>query len=183
MKHLFDYLFTGNIWPFCRHLPQHLVILKNHTSSLAVDAFSACLRKCVPARVVELLEQGRGVFWSQLTRLDSPLGDGIVSSPARKMLADEFTWLALFIRNALNSLGPDQHERLCRFNFKLQRVVTDIRELPGVSRFLLPSLFPDLQRAASGGPVIIVNASQNSCNALIVFPDRDSVYIPLQITQ
>ena len=89
----------------------------------------------------------------------------------------------MFIRNALNSLGPDQHERLCRFNFKLQRVVTDIRELPGVSRFLLPSLFPDLQRAASGGPVIIVNASQNSCNALIVFPDRDSVHIPLQITQ
>ena len=31
---------------------------------------------------------------------------------------------------------------------------------PGLSRFLLPSLFPDFQRAASGGPLIIINASE-----------------------
>jgi hypothetical protein len=54
-------------------LPQHLVILKDLTSSLAVDAFSACLRNSAPACAVELLEQGRGVFWSQLTRLHFPL--------------------------------------------------------------------------------------------------------------
>ena len=52
-------------------LPQHLVILKTLTSSLAVDAFSACLRTRTPALAVELLEQGRGVFWSQFTRLHS----------------------------------------------------------------------------------------------------------------
>ena len=164
-------------------LPQHHVILKNHTSSLAVDAFSACLRQRAPARAVELVEQGRGVFWNQLTRLHSPLDDVIVSSPAGKTLADEFTRLALLIRNSLNSPGPDQHERLCRLNLKLQEVVTDIRKLPGLSRFLLPLLFPDLQRAASRGPVIIVNASKYSCDALIVFHDRDPVHIPLQITR
>ena len=164
-------------------LPQHLVILKNLTSSLAVDAFSACLRKRAPAHAVELLEQGRGVFWSQLTRLHSPLDDVVVSSPAGKTLADEFTRLASLIRNALNFHGADQHERVCRLNLKLQRVVTDIRKLPGLSRFLLPSLFPDLQHAASGGPVIIVNASKYSCDALIIFLDRDPVHIPLQITQ
>ena len=53
-------------------LPHHLVILKERTSSLAVDAFSACVRKRAPARAVELLEQGRGVFWSQLMRLYFP---------------------------------------------------------------------------------------------------------------
>ena len=164
-------------------LPRHLVILKSLTSSLAVDAFSACLRKRAPARAVELLEQGRGVFWSQLTRLRSPLADVTGSSPAGKTLADEFTRLALLIRNALNSPGADQHERLCHLNLELQRVVTDIRNLRGLSRFLLPSLFPDLQLAASGGPVIIVNASKYSCDALIVFLDRDPVHIPLQITQ
>ena len=164
-------------------LPQHLVILKNLTSSLAVDAFSACLRKRAPARAVELLEQGRGVFWGQLTRLHSPLDDVIGSGRAGKMLADEFTRLALHIRNALNSPGADQHERLCHLNFEMRRVVTNIRELPGLSRFLLPLLFSDLQRAASGGPVVIVNASKYSCDALIVFLDRDPVHIPLQITQ
>ena len=164
-------------------LPQHLVIVKNLTSSLAADAFSASLRHRAPARAVELLEQGRGVFWSQLTRLHSPLDDLVGSGPAAKTLADEFTQLALLIRNVLNSHGADQHERLCPLNLKLQTVVTDVRKLPGLSRFLLPSLFPDLQRAASGGPVIIVNASKYTCDALIVFLDRDPVRIPLQITQ
>ena len=45
------------------------------------------------------------------------------------------------------------------------------------------SLFPNLQHPASGGPVIIVNASKYSYGALIVFLDRDPVHIPLQITQ
>ena len=122
-----------------------LVILQNHTSSLAVDAFSACLCRLAPARTVELLEQGRGVFWNQLIRLHSPLDDVIVSGPAGKTLADEFTRLA-FIRHALKSPGPDQHERLCRLNLKLQSVVTDIRNLLGLSRFLLPSFFSDPAR-------------------------------------
>ena len=162
-------------------LPQHLVILKDITSSLAVDAFSACLRNCSTANAVELLEQGRGVFWSQLARLRSPLDDVIVSGPVGKILADEFTRLTLSIHNALNLPGADQHERLCHLNLELQRVATNIRNLPGLSRFLLPSLFPDLQCAASGGPVIIVNASKHGCDALIVFLDRDPVHIPLPI--
>ena len=37
------------------------------TSSLAVDTFSACLCNRSPKDAVMLLEQGRGVFWSQLT--------------------------------------------------------------------------------------------------------------------
>ena len=164
-------------------LPQHLVILKNLTSSIAVDAFSACLRKRAPAHAVELLERGRGVFWSQLTRLHSPLDNVIASGSAGRSLADEFMRLSLLIRNALNSPGADQHEQLCHLNYGMQRVVTNIRELPGLTRFLLPSLFPDLQRAASGGPIVVVNASKYSCDALIVFHDRDPVHIPLQITQ
>ena len=123
-----------------------LVILQNHTSSLAVDAFSACLCRLAPARTVELLEQGRGVFWNQLIRLHSPLDDVIVSGPAGKILADEPTRLALLIRHALNLPGPDQHERLCRLNLKLQSVVNDICNLLGLSRFLLPSFFSDPAR-------------------------------------
>ena len=164
-------------------LPQHLVILKNLTSSLAVDAFSACLRNFSLTNAVELLEQGRGVFWGQLTRFHAPLDNVIISGSAGKLLADEFTRLSLFIRKALNSPSADQHERLCHLNYEMERAVTDIRKLPGLSRFLLPLLFSDLQRAASGGPVIIVNASKHGCDALIVFFDRDPVHIPLQITQ
>lgn len=48
-------------------LSQHLVIPQYFTASLTLDAFSSCLRNRSPTNVVELLEQGRTVFWSQLT--------------------------------------------------------------------------------------------------------------------
>lgn len=133
-----------------------------------------------PVRAVELLEQGRGVFWSQLTRLHSPLDDLIASGLPGRTLADEFTQLSLLIRNALGSPGPDH---LCHLNFELQGVITRIREPLRLSRFLLLSLFSDLQRAASGGPVIVVNASMFSFDALVVSVDQDSIHIPLQIAQ
>ena len=167
-------------------LPQNLDILKNKnhifTSSLAVDAFSAYLRNHSPADAVELLEQGRGVFWNQLTRLRSPLDDVIASGQAGEKLADKFTALASRIRNMLNSPDTAEHDRAWRLNVRLQKVVTNIRGLPGLSRFLLPPLFSDLQQAASEGPVIIVNASQYSCDALVVLLNQDPVHIPLSIT-
>ena len=164
-------------------LPQHRTVLKALTSSLAVDAFSACLRNDSPTLAVELLEQGRGVFWSQLTRLRSPLDDVAVSCAAGKMLADEFTQQTLLIRAALDSPGPDQHDRVFRLNVELQSIVTRIHELPGLSRFLLPPLFSNLQQAACGGPVIIVNASKYGCDALVVLVDRNPHHIPLSITK
>ena len=116
-------------------------------------------------------------------RLYSPLEDVIASGPTGKTLADEFTRLASLVRDAVNSPSTDEHERVCHLNLEMQRVVANIRELPGLSRFLLPSLFPDLQRAASGGPVVIVYASQYSCDALVVLLDHDPVHIPLQVRQ
>ncbi|KAF8132994.1 TPR-like protein [Boletus edulis] len=163
-------------------LPQHLAILKERSASLAVDAFSACLRRGDRVRAVELLEQGRSIFWSQLSRLRFPLDDVMASGPAGRLLADEFMRAASLTRIALDSPGADQHGRLCHLNLELQRIIINIRELPGFSRFLLPSFFSDIRHAASGGPVIIVNASQYSCDALVVFLDRDPVHIPLQIT-
>jgi len=137
----------------------------------------------VKKKAVELLEQGRGVFWNQITRLRSPLGDVIASGQEGDALADEFTRLSSEIRSTIYSEGPDQHNRLCSLNVNLQSTITKIRKLPGLAKFLLPLSFSELQNAASGGPVVIVNASQYTCDALVVFFDRDPVHIPLQITK
>ena len=164
-------------------LPQHFTVIGSLSSSLAADALSAGLRYQSPEKAVELLEQGRGVFWSLLTRLRSPL-DGVVKrGPVGRRLADQFTRLISAIRIAFDSPGPDQHDRVCHLNVELQEVVSNIRELPGLSRFLLPLLFPDLRSAANGGPVVVVNASKYSCDALVVLADKDPVHIPLSITQ
>ena len=161
-------------------LPQNLNVLRSLISSFAVDAFSAGLRRQYSKKAVELLEQGRGVFWSLL---HSPLNDVAACGPAGRTLVEAFRYLTSAIHNAFDSPGPDQHDRVCRLNLELQDVVSNIRELPGLSRFLLPSLFPDLQAAAKGGPVIVVNASKYSCDALIILADNHPVHVPLLITQ
>jgi CHAT domain-containing protein/tetratricopeptide (TPR) repeat protein len=166
-------------------LPQHLALLKQLMASTAIDAFSACVRFGNPANAVELLEQGRGVFWSQLIRLRSPLDKVIASGDVGKKLADRFTQLASLLRSVLDAPPnvESQHDQACRLNIQLQDIIPEIRKLPGLSRFLLPPLFSDLQIAASGGPVIVVNASKYSCDALIVLPDRDPVHVALPITK
>ena len=151
--------------------------------SLAVDAFSACLRNDSPTDAILLLEQGRGLFWNQLTRLCPPLDDFIAFGQVGQMLAEEFTQQTLQIRNALDSPGADQHGRVCNLNVQLHKVVARIRELPDLSRFLLLPLFSDLQQASRGGPVIIVNASKYGCDAVVVVVDRHPAHISLSITK
>ncbi|KAG2099598.1 uncharacterized protein F5147DRAFT_814041 [Suillus discolor] len=88
---------------------------------------------------LELVEQGRAVFWTQLARFSMPLDELSVS-------------------------------------------VSRIRKLPDFSRFLLPPLFSDLQKAAEDGPVIIVNTSQYRCDTLIVLSNQNPVHVPIGIT-
>ena len=166
-------------------LPQHLVLLKQLMTSTAVDAFSACVRYDNPIHAVELLEQGRGVFWSQLLRLRSPLDDVIASGASGKELADKYTQLASLLRTVLDTPpnAQSQHERAHHLNIQLQDIVTDISKLPGLSRFLQPPLFSELRIAAAGGPVIIVNTSQYSCDALIILPEQDPIHVALPVTK
>ncbi|KAF8437625.1 CHAT domain-containing protein [Boletus edulis BED1] len=157
-------------------LTQHFALLKKLTLSFAMNAFSACLRHDSPADAVELLEQGRAVFWGLLSRLRSPLDEVVALGDTGERLAEKFKELASPLRHA------SQHDQAWNLNAQLQDVVSAIRGLPGLSRFLLPPLFSDLQRAASGGPVIIVNASQYGCDGLVILPDQDPIHVPLPIT-
>jgi hypothetical protein len=53
-----------------------------------------------------------------------------------------------------------------------------------IRKLLIPvSFFPRSSPISNLRPVIIVNASKYSCDALVVFLDRDPIHIPLQITQ
>ncbi|KAF8452401.1 hypothetical protein L210DRAFT_941867, partial [Boletus edulis BED1] len=54
---------------------------------------------------------------------------------------------------------------------------------PGLSRFLQPPLLSDLRIATSGGLIVIANASQHHCDALIVLLDRVPVSVALPITK
>ncbi|KAG0691835.1 hypothetical protein DFH29DRAFT_883623 [Suillus ampliporus] len=149
---------------------RHFDIVRKATSSLATDAFSCAVRRGALTTAVELVEQGRAVFWTQLARFRTPIDELSLSDDTGATLAGEFTRLRTTPRKY--------------FSFPSNGTVSSHASalLPDFSQFLLRPLFSDLQKAAEKGPVIIMNASQYGCDALIVFNAQDPVRVPLPIT-
>ncbi|KAG1908578.1 CHAT domain-containing protein [Suillus fuscotomentosus] len=161
----------------------HFDVIREVVSSLSTDAFSCSVRRGALITAVELMEQGRAVLWTQLARFNIPLDELFISGDARTAnLAEDFKRLSIRLRNAFDQ-SEDQSPQIRQLTMQWDEVVSRIRLLPNFSRFLLPPLFSDLQKAAEDGPVIIVNASQHSCDALIIHSARDPVHVPLDITQ
>jgi len=153
----------------------HFDLVRKATSSLAMDAFSCGVCDGALMTAVELVEQGRAVFWTQLARFHTPLDDISASGDTGKTLVAEFKDLSFRLRNMLDdSTTEDQTTRIRQLTMQRDDVISCIRKLPDFSRFLLPPLYSDLQKAAQDGPVIIVNASQYSCNSLIITNIRKS---------
>ena len=72
-------------------------------------------------------------------------------------------------------------EQRMKYAKESEKLVTEVREKPGFSRFLLPREFSDLTRAAQFGPIVILNASQYRCDAFIVLPQASSpLIVPLR---
>jgi len=156
-------------------------VVSNATSSLAMDAFSCGVRHNSLKTAVELAEQGRAVFWSQLARFHTPLDEISASGDIGKTLAAEFKDLSFRLRHMLEIFSEGNISRIRQLTMQQDDVISRIRMLPDFSRFLLHPLFSDLQKAAEAGPVITVNASQYSCDALIILSSQDPVHIPLDM--
>ncbi|KAG1724957.1 CHAT domain-containing protein [Suillus paluster] len=163
--------------------PRHFDVVREATSSLATDAFSCGVRYGALTTAVQLVEQGRAVFWTQLARFRTPLDELSLSGDTGAALAEEFKRLSSQLRNAFDQSTKDQSQPIGQLTKQWDDVVSRIRALPNFSWFLLPPLFSDLQKAAEDGPVIIVNASRYSCDALIILRAQDPVHVPLNIAR
>ncbi|KAG1908857.1 CHAT domain-containing protein [Suillus fuscotomentosus] len=125
----------------------HFDVIKEAVSSLATDAFSCSVRQHALTTVVELVEQGRAVFWTQLARFSTPLDELSVSGDTGAALAEEFKRSSFRIRNAFDQSTEDRSSQIRQLTMQWDDVVSRIRMLPDFSRFLLPPLFSDLQKA------------------------------------
>jgi len=159
----------------------HFDVVSKATSSLAMDAFSCGVRHNALTTAVELAEQGRAVFWSQLAHFHTPLDEISASGDIGKTLAAEFKDLNFRLRSMLEVFSEGNISRIRQLTMQQDDVISRIRMIPDFSRFLLHPLFSDLQEAAEAGPVIIVNASRYSCDALIILSAQDPVHISLDI--
>ncbi|KAG1724867.1 CHAT domain-containing protein [Suillus lakei] len=140
----------------------HHKAVKNFPSTLAVDAASCVLRSGEVCRAVELLEQGRTIIWTQMTRLRTPLDSLQTRGDHAMALRDKFKDLSSLLdkppANDIEGIPRADVEaeetRYRRLVEDWNRAVEEIRKIDGFSRFLLPPLFSDLQDAACDGPII-----------------------------
>ncbi|KAG1869359.1 CHAT domain-containing protein [Suillus subalutaceus] len=153
-------------------------IMKYLPRTLAMDAASCALHSGDVCRAVELLEQGRTIIWTQMTRLRTPLDSLQTCGDHAAALVKKFRDLSsLLDKPPANDLEATprvdveaeeaQYRRLVK---DWNRAVEEIQKIEGFSlASLLPPLFSDdLQDAACDGPIIVLIASKLSCHAIIV---------------
>ncbi|KAG2742453.1 hypothetical protein P692DRAFT_20750443, partial [Suillus brevipes Sb2] len=152
--------------------------MKDFPSTLAVDAASCALRSGDVCRAVELLEQGRTIIWTQMTRFRTPLDNLLTHSDHAAALMKRFRDLSSVLDRPPASHADDtqsvdveaeaEDTRYRRLVEDWNGVVEEVRKIEGLSCFLLPPMFADLQEAARDGPIIVLVASRSSCDAIIV---------------
>ncbi|KAF7341371.1 hypothetical protein MVEN_01873600 [Mycena venus] len=159
---------------------RHYHILR--AGKVARNAAAAAIAAGLPGVAVEWLEQGRSIIWGQLLNLRTPVDDLRKSHP---VLAEKFIFLSAQLEgtgirgreiNVTNSstqaLNTQRsHDQALERNTLLE----DIRRLEGFDRFLLPKAMSELSKAAQGGPVVILNLSDDRCDALVVSPGAPDV--------
>ncbi|KAG0695027.1 CHAT domain-containing protein [Suillus ampliporus] len=154
----------------------------SYARTLPVDAGSCAIRRDDLQHAVELIEQGRGQQWSLASRLRTPLEDLESTNPN---LAHKFSEISKRLSDAQGSAGSADRAAADRTAVEYRRltkeweaVVAEARNIQGFSRFLLPPSYDELQAAACHGPVIILIASEYSCDALIVPPSGQPHHVP-----
>lgn len=157
---------------------QHAIL---QVAGLAADACSLCLRyEKNPNRALEILEYGRGLIIGYLIDGYGDISEFTRSYPEK---AEEFNSLRHKAFISVNDDEPreirlqavQEREEAIR---KLELCTQDIRQLPGQDRFLLPPSLEVLKSSASEGPIILVNLTNISSDAIIV-SESDIKAIPL----
>ncbi|KAF8129527.1 CHAT domain-containing protein [Boletus edulis] len=162
------------------------------------EAVAAALDSGLPELAVEWLEQGHSIVWGELLQLrgsyeqlssahpdharrlrelSAALDDAGATREQSLSNVSESTDDALHRPTRTLQQDTDRHRKLA---IERDKLLQEIRRLPGFERFLLPKDFPQLRASAHSGPVIMLNAAETRCDALIVLADVDHViHVPL----
>jgi hypothetical protein len=144
--------------------------LLDGTHGTGSDAAACCVRVGSLAQAVELFEQGRGLLLSQA--LDSRT-DLTALAERHPESADRFTALCAELDTAAGGDVVARRATATAFD----RLVADIRELPGFDRFLRPPAARDL--APDEGHAVIVSVSRYGSHALILPAAGNPTAVPL----
>ncbi|KAN0140705.1 CHAT domain containing protein [Lactarius tabidus] len=147
-------------------------------------------------KAIETLERGRALLWSEMRHLRTSI-DQLLK--ADQNLGDKFAAVSRGLEELTKSIAPshelsmddvvasdlragDQFGHLLLRQRGLlkerERLISQIRSLPGFDRFLASPSFDTLRSAASSGPVIIINNTTWRSDILILFKNTSPSLIP-----
>ena len=153
--------------------------LSSGTDGLARNAAACAIQSGQYDKAIELLEEGRAIFWSQALQLRMPMMDLHDVAPE---LEEKLRHISLALeqgslRDASRSLSHTPQKVMSmereashfhRLNDEWLVTLEEVRQLDGFQDFLRPSRLSTLQCAAASGPIVVLNASQAGCAALIL---------------
>jgi tetratricopeptide (TPR) repeat protein len=149
------------------------------SDGLARSAAACAIRYGQFDKAVELLEEGRSIFWSQASQLRVPLDDLQLTAPeaVQKLKRISRALEQGSLRDSARSVSDTSQQvmsmeqetaRYRRLNDDWLTTLEEVRSLDGFGDFLRPKPLTTLLRVAANDPVVILIASDSSCAALIL---------------
>jgi hypothetical protein len=153
--------------------------LTSGSDGLACDAAFCVIRSNQYDKAVELLEEGRVVFWAQALQLRKPISNLRDAAPE---LEERLRRISLALeqgsfRDTSRSLSDTPQKVMVMeqeashfhlLNDQWMAALEEVRQLDGFHDFLRPHRLATLQHAAVNGPVAILIASKTACAALVL---------------
>jgi tetratricopeptide (TPR) repeat protein len=156
--------------------------------SFGSDACVVALLLGRPRRAIELIEHAHGVIWAQALHQRDPQLQDIPQSLAseletllRAVSMPMTTHAVVTFDPAPRYLSPEdvRHQQ----NSRIQTILTEVRALPGLGRFMLGQTYAQLRETASEHPVVVLVSARGHVYALIIrdstVEDPDKVHLKL----
>jgi tetratricopeptide (TPR) repeat protein len=115
---------------------------------------------------VELLENSRAVFWSQALNMRDPQLEnlpGDLRTEIEHLLGALSSTPALVEGSQLTA-----RDMIHQQNEQLQRLIAEVRALPGLSRFMLGTPYEQLVSAFAGTAVLMFSADTGGCRVIVM---------------
>jgi hypothetical protein len=142
--------------------------------SIALRGASCALNLSQPERALEILEQGRAVFWTHSLRLRSQFDD--IPDALRHRVHELARQLELSTDVSQDSQDLRLLEKAAahrrRQTQEFDALITEVRSLPGFHRFMLPDDYSALSTVSAKGPVVVLVSTPSRCSAVIVRANR-----------
>jgi tetratricopeptide (TPR) repeat protein len=142
---------------------------------IARDAAARAILLGRESQALEMLEEGRGVFWAQTLHLRTSAFDDVPEKDHQELqrLLGLLEYSARRVENSDQVAGQRERdlERRRQLNEEAEALILKIRGYPGLDRFLLAPAFDALIGALPAGFVVLVNASKLGYHALLLHKD------------